>query len=46
MKSKKKTSVGPKKSMKKTLQAKTLMVLDKTIATTKERTHNTIEDPV
>ena len=46
MKPKKKSSVGPKKGVKKSLPTKPLVLIDKTVATTKERTHNTIEDPV
>lgn len=46
MKPKKKSSAGQKKTVKKLLPTKPLIVIDKTVATTKERTHNTIEDPV
>lgn len=42
MKPKKKSSTSTKKTSKKPLTSKTLFLIDKTIATTKEKTHNTI----
>ena len=46
MKPKKKSTIVNKKCTKKINTNKPLHFVDKTIVTTKERTHNTIEDPV
>ena len=46
MKSKKKNSVPSKKPSKKPVPNKQLWLVDKTIATTKEKTYNTLEDPI
>jgi len=46
MKPKKKSTIVNKKCTKKTNPNKPSNFVDKTIVTTKERTHNTIEDPV
>lgn len=46
MKPKKKTSVPNKKTSKRIAPNKPIVVIDKTVATTKEKTHNTIEDPI
>ena len=42
MKPKKKPVVSNKKNSKKPLSSKPLLLIDKTIVTTKEKTHNTI----
>jgi hypothetical protein len=44
MKPKKKATSTVKKASKKPVAAKPIVLIDKTIATTKERTHVTIED--
>ena len=46
MKSKKKGSNPVKKTTKKPAQKLPLFLIEKTVVTTKEKTHNTIEDPV
>lgn len=42
MKGKKKTAAAGKKAVKKVIPSKPIMLIDKTLITTKERTHNTI----
>jgi len=44
MKAKKKNTHVSKKTNKKTLVTKPVLISDKTIVTTKEKTHTTIED--
>jgi hypothetical protein len=46
MKPKKRSTITNKKCFKKPNINKPLQLVDKTIVTTKEKTHNTIEDPV
>lgn len=46
MKPKKKTTTNNKKCTKKPINSKPMHFVDKTVVTTKEKTYNTIEDPV
>lgn len=46
MKAKKKINPSTKKPAKKPLPRPQLLFVDKTLVTTKEKTHNTLEDPI